>query len=77
MRLSSKAIEEFKQIYQEEFGEELSDAQAQETALRVLRIFRLLLRPLPHVPEHNPQLHKEETSFDKSPTARTMKEGST
>lgn len=75
MNLSSKAIEEFKQIYKEEFGEELSDAQAQETALRVLRIFRLLLRPLPHFPEHNPQLHKEET-FDKSSTARTMEEGS-
>lgn len=75
MRLSSKAIEEFKQIYTEEFGEELSDAQAQETALRVLRIFRLLLRPLPHVPEHNPQLHEE--TFDKPPTTRTMEEGST
>jgi len=76
MRLSSKAIEEFKQIYKEEFGEELSDAQAQETALRVLRIFRLLLRPLPHWPEHNPQLREGET-FDNSPTTRTMEEGST
>ena len=75
MHLSAKAIEEFKEIYKEEFGEELSDTQAQETALRVLRIFRLLLRPLPHFPEHNPQLQKKKT-FDKSPTTRTMEEGS-
>ena len=53
MRLSRQAIQEYKEIYKKEFGEEISDAQAEEQALRVLRLFRLLLRPLPHHHEHN------------------------
>lgn len=45
--LSGEALDEFKQIYQSEFGEALTDAQAQELGLRLLRIFDLLSRPLP------------------------------
>lgn len=43
--LSQKAIDEFKAIYQEEFGEEISDAQAHEMALGLLRLLKLLLSP--------------------------------
>ena len=46
-QLSRQAVEEFKAIYQEEFGEHLSDDEAQEIALRLLRLFDLLLQPLP------------------------------
>jgi hypothetical protein len=46
MRVSLKAMQEFKEIYKEEFGEDLSDADADETALRVLRLFSILLKPL-------------------------------
>ena len=45
-QLSSHAIEEFKTIYHEEFGELLSNAEAQEIALRLLR-FLQMLEPLP------------------------------
>jgi hypothetical protein len=55
MRISSEAIEEFKKIYKEEFGDDLTDDQAQECGLRVLRLFQLLLQPLPDSSERYPQ----------------------
>jgi hypothetical protein len=41
-QLSRKAIEEFRAIYQEEFGEILSDDEVQEIATRLLRFFGIL-----------------------------------
>jgi hypothetical protein len=41
-QLSREAIEEFKAIYQEEFGELLSDDEVQEIAMRLLRFFGIL-----------------------------------
>ena len=46
-QLSRQAIDEFKAIYQEEFGKSLSDDEVQEIALRLLRFFGILVRPLP------------------------------
>ena len=46
-QLSRQAIDEFKTIYQEEFGRELSDDEVQEIAFRLLRFFGILVRPLP------------------------------
>jgi len=43
--LSRKAIDEFMAIYQEEFGEEISDDEAQEMGLRLLKLLKLLLAP--------------------------------
>jgi hypothetical protein len=74
MHLSAHAIREFQAIWQEEYGESLSDAQAEEHALRLLRLFQILSRPLPH--DSHPQLQKGRT-FDNSPSAGTMEEGST
>ena len=45
--LRREAIDEFKTIYQDEFGEDISDDEAQEMGLRLLRLFDLLLRPNP------------------------------
>ena len=44
-QLSREAIEEFKAIYQDEFGEILSDDEVQEIAIRLLRFFGILVRP--------------------------------
>jgi hypothetical protein len=56
MQLSKKAIQELQQIYQEEYGETLTDAEAQEMGQRLLALFRLLARPLPtHI--HGTPLH--------------------
>ena len=41
-QLSREAIEEFRAIYEEEFGERLDDDQVQEIALRLLRFFGIL-----------------------------------
>ena len=47
-QLSREAIDEFKAIYQEEFGKSLTDNEAQEIALRLLRFFGILNEPLPN-----------------------------
>jgi hypothetical protein len=47
-QLSRQAIEEFKAIYREEFGKALSNDEAQEMALRLLR-FLETLQSLPPV----------------------------
>ena len=44
-QLSRQAIDEFKVIYQQEFGRELSDEEVHESALRLLRFFGILVRP--------------------------------
>lgn len=42
MILPREALEELKGIYKEEYGEELSDKEIQEMAMRLLRLFQLL-----------------------------------
>ena len=44
-QLSQEAIEEFRAIYQEEFGKRLTDDEVQEIALRLLRFFGILSEP--------------------------------
>lgn len=44
-QLSREAIEEFRTIYQDEFGEKLSDDEIQEIAMRLLRFFGILSKP--------------------------------
>ena len=41
-QLSREAIEEFKAAYKDEFGEELSDDEVREIAMRLLRFFGIL-----------------------------------
>ena len=47
-QLSRQAIDEFKAIYQEEFGQSLTDDQVQEIAIRLLRFFGILNQPPPN-----------------------------
>ncbi len=53
MRLSPDALREFRDIYREEFGENLPDAQMEETALRLLQFFKVLL-DVPQQPGSHP-----------------------
>lgn len=48
MPLSQKAIDELKQIYKEEFNEDLPDQEAWEMAHQLLNFFSIILRPLPN-----------------------------
>jgi hypothetical protein len=41
-QLSPEALREFKEIYLEEFGETLTDDEAEAIAMRVIRFFRIL-----------------------------------
>lgn len=45
--LSPEAIQEFKQLYREEFGEELPDQAALEKATKLINLFKVIYRPIP------------------------------
>ena len=44
--LSKKAIDEFKQIYMDEYKEEISEEVAQQMANNLLTIFKSVYRPI-------------------------------
>jgi hypothetical protein len=46
MPLSRSAIEELKAIYKKAYGKELSDDDAWEMGHRLLRVFRVLTKPV-------------------------------
>lgn len=45
--LTKEAIEEFKKLYKEQYGEELNDFVATEAANRLLRLVDVVYRPIP------------------------------
>ncbi len=47
MSLSKEAIEEFREIYYQEFHEKITDQQAQEMGEGLLFLFEMFLRPKP------------------------------
>jgi aldehyde:ferredoxin oxidoreductase len=47
MQLSKEVIEEFKQIYKQEFGEEISDQEAMEKATRLINLMRIICKRIP------------------------------
>lgn len=54
MSPSKDTIEEFKRIYQEEFGETISDSQAYEKFLRLVNLLRVILKePSPDAPAND------------------------
>lgn len=47
MQLSKEAIEKFKEAYQKDFGEPVSDDEAKEMAVRLLRFVHIIYKPIP------------------------------
>ena len=47
MRLSDKAIEEFREIYKKQFKEELSVEEANEKGLELLKFMKAIYKPIP------------------------------
>lgn len=45
--LSKQAIDEYKAIYKKEFGKEITDAEAEEQGMKLLRLFKIIYRPIP------------------------------
>lgn len=47
MQLSNKAINDFKKIYLEEFGVDLTDEEANKKGLELLEFMKLIYQPIP------------------------------
>lgn len=58
--LSKKAIEEFKKLYKEHYGEELNDFVASEAANRLIRLVDVVYRPIPKSQEEEYNRIKKE-----------------
>lgn len=48
MQLNDEDIREFTALYTQEFGETISEVEAREMGSRVLDLYTILMRPLPH-----------------------------
>jgi hypothetical protein len=46
MGLSKRAVQEFKKLYSQEFGERISDDKARELGENLLALFRVIHRPI-------------------------------
>ena len=46
--LSKKAVEEYQDIYFRVFGEHISFAEASSQGIKLLRLFKIIYRPLPN-----------------------------
>jgi len=45
--LSQQAIEEYRQIYKEQFGKEISHDEALRQGIKLLRLFKAIYKPIP------------------------------
>ncbi|MFH1454793.1 MAG: hypothetical protein ABIF22_00470 [bacterium] len=61
MTLSLKAIADYKAIYEKEFNEKISDAEAKESAERVMRIFMLINKHSDPKYDKKPEVDKKQT----------------
>ncbi len=59
MEISQETIEEYKEIYKEDFGKEITDGEAREIITRVVILYEVLYSPLPH--EKNPPEASQDT----------------
>lgn len=46
MTLDKQAIDEFKQIWKKEFGEEISNERAMEEGSKLIRLFKVIYKPI-------------------------------
>ena len=45
--LSRQALNDFKSIYKQEFGEDISDQEAKEKGEKLLKLFGIIYKPIP------------------------------
>lgn len=53
--IARRLLDEFKIIYKEEFGAELSDEEATKMATDLLNVMRILTRPIPKTEDELPK----------------------
>jgi hypothetical protein len=59
--ISNKALEEYKKIYKEEFGVDISDERALEQAINLLTLMKAIYRPITKEDYDNLQKRRKET----------------
>jgi len=59
--ISKESLGEFKKIYKEEFGEEISDQEALEQATKLLRLVEIVYKPTTQEEYDKIQKRREET----------------
>ncbi len=60
MSVSEKTIRVIQQSYRDDFGEEISYAEAKESAERLLELYRLLAKPTPQELEAMKQQQRDQ-----------------
>ncbi|MFZ3074381.1 MAG: hypothetical protein WA093_04630 [Minisyncoccales bacterium] len=62
--ISQKALDEFKEIYFAEYGEQINDQTALELGLNLLTMFKAIYRQIPKkwLDDPSPQLREEEAA---------------
>jgi hypothetical protein len=65
--ISEEHLQEFMRIYEQEFGESLSHAEASEMAARLVDLYELLLEPLPSEIEAHKVMRPSADRFDVHP----------
>ena len=73
MRLSKETIKEFKEIYYEEFGEEISEKEACEKFLSLVNLLRTILRPSSRRDCAGEYLNLPSSEFDQIPENDKLK----
>jgi hypothetical protein len=48
MRLTDEQLSDFKKLYKERFGTELTDEEANEKGLKAVRLMELIYKPMTH-----------------------------
>lgn len=46
MKLPKEAVEEFQQAYKQDFGKEITYAEAEEMGIDLIELYRLIYRPI-------------------------------
>jgi len=60
MRLSKESIEELKNIYYQEYGEQISNEEAQVIGESLLSLFKIIYRPIPKNSKEKPPGQNEQ-----------------
>jgi hypothetical protein len=55
MDLSKEAIEEFRQIYKQEFGEEISKEKADQLGTNLVDLFKIIYKKIPEGSDEEPK----------------------
>lgn len=68
MQISDEDLEEFREIYREEFGKEIDRAEALEMATRLILLYEIIMKRLP--PEVEDEIRRRAEDRSRCETSR-------